>query len=119
MKNKLAGALSIFTSLFMLTSCGGKTTPTKEFNYLPQVNDMKVEEHKEATKDEMGTATYTIKDTTSEKAMDDYFKKLKKDGWEITEDQRPTLIKAKKEAHEVTIIPTQDGENVTLTVLSK
>ena len=47
MKKKLASALSVFTSIFMLTACGGKTTPTKEFNYLPQVNDMKVEETKE------------------------------------------------------------------------
>ncbi len=119
MKKKLASALSVFTSIFMLTACGGKTTPTKEFNYLPQVNDMKVEEHKEATEDQMGTATYIIEDATSEKVMDDYFKKLKKDKWEIIEDQRPTLIKAKKETHEVIIVPSQVDKDVKLTIVSR
>ncbi len=119
MKKKLAGALSIFTSLFLLTSCTGKIEYTEQFDYLPQTNDMKVEDHTEATEEQMGSATYIIKDTKSEDVMDNYFKKLKKDKWEITEDQRPTLIKAKKESHEVIIAPSQVDKDVKLTIVSK
>lgn len=119
MKKRIISTLSLLTITLTLAGCGGETTYTEEFDYLPQTKDMKVEEHKEATEDQMGTATYKIEDTTSEEVMDDYHKKLKKDGWEITEDNRPILLKAEKGEHKVTVVPTQSDKDVILTVVSK
>lgn len=101
-----------------LTSCG-KVTYTKEFSYLPSQKEMTLKNFNKPTEDKMGTAIYILKNKKSEDVLNEYEKQLKKDEWKITEDKKPNLIKAEKGEHKVIIIPTQNDQDVQLTIVSK
>lgn len=102
-----------------LISCN-KVTYTKEFSYLPDQKEMTLMKNfQKSTKDKMGTATYLIKNKKSKEVLDEYEKQLKKNGWKITQDKKPTLISAEKKEHKVILAPTQNKEDVQLTIVSK
>ena len=121
MKKILLKSMIITTLVFSLAGCS-KVKYTEEFNYLPGQKGMELEGFEKADKNQSlqkDTATYTVKGSKADNVMNDYLKNLEKDGWEITEDNRPTLIKAKKGEHKVIIVAVQEGDNVTLTVVSE
>ncbi|NMM65110.1 hypothetical protein HBE96_21225 [Clostridium sp. P21] len=114
---KMVIAIIIMFSLTLI-SCG-KITYTKEFEYLPSYKQMTLKTFQKPTKDGMGIATYTIKNKKSKDVLESYEKQLKKDGWKITEDKKPTSITAEKEGHKAVIVPTQNKEDVLLTIVSQ
>ncbi|WML35934.1 hypothetical protein [Clostridium sp. OS1-26] len=94
----------------------------KEFSYLPSYGaDMKLENFTPPSqgKQGYGTAKYTIKNTNNNDALKHYEDILKKDGWTIYEDKKPVSIAAKKDDHQVAILPAASGSDVLLTIISK
>lgn len=149
MKKKLIGILAVLgLASFSLVACGEGDTETDEtsetedvvdsaeveetenteedyekvFDYLPELTeDAELDESEEPSEDNagMGKEVYTIKDTDAEDVMDDYFEMLEEDDWEIVEDNRPDLVKATKDEHEVIVVAGQVEEDVKLTIVSK
>ncbi|OFI05809.1 hypothetical protein CLOACE_15040 [Clostridium acetireducens DSM 10703] len=79
MKKKLISILAIFALILILVIYNNnKIIYTKQFTYLPKYNDVKLENFEKPRKEQIGTATYKIKDSKSQNVMNDYFKKLKK-----------------------------------------
>lgn len=80
---------------------------------------MEIESFQEATEDTVAIGTYIIAEGTMQEVMDDYYKTLERDGWEIVEDQRPVMIEATKEENTITVVPTQQEDGIKLTIVSK
>ncbi len=64
-------------------------------------------------------ARYTLKNTTDSEVFQNYEDKLKKDGWSIIEQQKPTTFVAKKGEHQATFVVIQNNKDVSLTISSK
>lgn len=71
---------------------------------------------------QMGNAKYLIKDTTTEKVLNDYGDILKKDGWNYNyayySNKKPYSIAGQKDKHQVILIPQQSGNDVILSITS-
>lgn len=97
-----------------------KITYTKELAYFPSYDGAKLNEFTPATKKApLATAKYTIQNVTDTKVYEYYESALKKDGWTITEGQKPFSISAKKDKHIANIIIQKSNKDVILVVISK
>lgn len=63
--------------------------------------------------------TYIINNTTYEKVLENYEPLLKKDGWKITDDKKPTYISATKGENNIILIPQKDGDKVKMVVITR
>lgn len=124
---KIAAFSLIFLILLSLTACSAKTpsettqtvTYTKEFSYLPSYNNMEFQSLTQ-TPQNQSIAKYLIKNTTTEKVLNDYGDILKKDGWtenwSYTKDKKPASLVAQKDNHTVSFLPQQTKSNVILII---
>ncbi|MEW8955362.1 hypothetical protein [Clostridium sp.] len=112
-------ALVITASIALSMVACKKVEYTKEFEYVPEYKGMKLEEKEDATEDKMGTAKYTIENAKAEDVLNEYEKNFKKDGWEVTQDDKPISLTFEKEDHKAIIVSTQKEDNVELTIVSK
>jgi hypothetical protein len=98
-----------------------KKANTKEFTYLPSYANAQVKSFTPASKSNggFGTAKYTIKNSNRNDILLNYENTLKKSGWAITRDEKPNSVCAKKGTHNVVLIPTITGKDITLIVISK
>ncbi|WP_407305575.1 hypothetical protein [Desulfosporosinus sp. SB140] len=116
--------------LLSLTACNSKTPTdttqttvsyTKEFPYLPAYSNMEYQSITQ-TPQKQSIARYLIKNTTTDKVLNDYADILKKDGWTVnwsyTKDKKPASIVAQKDNHTVALLPQQTGTNVLLIITS-
>lgn len=128
----------ILTILFLLglTACNAKVpannavntsdtsqtnaTDAKVFSYLPAYSKMEFQSVTQPDGNQKITAKYLIKNTTTEKFLNDYADALKKDGWTenwtYTKDKKPASIVAQKDTHTVALLPRQVDSNVLLII---
>lgn len=118
---KLLCPILIFILSFLLISCGNKTSYTKEISYLPSYGGNVKLEGSASKNDKTGftTATYVIENTSNKDVLNNYKKLLKDDGWTITQDLTPNSMAAKKDTHNISMIPKQDGNDVKLMIIAK
>lgn len=141
---KLIVLISMFLLLIGLTACGNSTSPkvnntktsvgtndtkkinityTKEFSYLPAYSNMELQSITTPTdKNKLITAKYIIKNTTTDKVLNEYSDIFKKDGWEVDmslyKDKKPFSATAKKANHVAILTPEQNGSDIVLTITS-
>jgi hypothetical protein len=109
-------------SLATWSVSAAKSTYTKEFSYLPSYSsNMELQSFTPPTQSTQGygIAKYTIKNTNKNDVLLKYESILKKDGWTIYDDKKPYSIGAKKDTHQIGLVPTSTGKDVLLTVFSK
>ncbi|WP_032122646.1 hypothetical protein [Clostridium amazonitimonense] len=80
-----------------------KITYTKEFGYLPQYKNMKVEKYQPSEKEQFGNAIYKLEGVEYKNFINNYGKILKRDGWTIVKENKPEDIEVKKDNHVVKI----------------
>lgn len=117
--HKVKSLLVTLTISLMLVACTSNITYTKEFEYLPQVNGMESTTYEKAEQGEMSKAIYSIENEKYDVIIKRYEKNMIKDGWKVTEDNKPNLITLEKGEHKAVIISKQVDNNVELTILSK
>lgn len=102
MKNKkiLAGvvALVIIVAAIVIYNLN-KVTYTKEFTYLPQYKSMQAQKYQKPKGNQFGNAIFKVEGVKSNDYFDNYKKILKKDGWTIVKENKPTYMEAKKDKH--------------------
>lgn len=108
---------------FSLTACGGntaKTTYTKEFSYLPAYSsEMKADSTTPPNNLGFAIANYTIKNAKNTEVFQNYEDILKKNGWNIAQEQKPNNFIAKKDTHQASIIVIPSNKDVKLLIMSK
>jgi hypothetical protein len=110
--------VGILIILLLSFSCTRKVPYTKEIPYLPSMQGM-VFEKEEKSNEKSKNYVYDINNTTYEKVLENYEPILKKDGWKITEDKKPTYISATKGENNVILIPQKDGGKVKMVVVTR
>ncbi|MDR7856930.1 hypothetical protein [Tissierella sp.] len=117
----------ILICTFVLVGCtttdnsaeDNNTNYTKEFPFLPNHPDMKfVEILQQGKENEYSSATYIVKNATQEKVIEDYIDILESDSWNLTVD-KPILINATKDDHQVNIYINPADNDVSLTIVAK
>ena len=108
---------------FSLAACGSNAssvTYTKEFSYLPAYSSgMKADSVSQPNKEGFILGNYTVKNTTNTKIFENYENTLKKNGWTITKEQKPTSFTIKKGTHQATILLLQNNKDVKMLIASK
>jgi len=97
-------------------------TYLKEFSYLPTYGNMVFQSITKPDKNKMVTGKYILKNTTTDKVLNDYSNTLTKNGWTVkstlSQSNKPYSISAQKDKHIATLIPQQNGNDVILTITS-
>jgi hypothetical protein len=106
-----------------LTACGGNTAQTaytKEFSYLPAYSsEMKLVSTTPPNKLGFAIANYTIKNAKNTDVFQNYENILKKNGWNITHEQKPNNFIAKKGTHQASVIISPYNKDVKILIMSK
>ena len=118
MRNKLIVTVLII-SILAITGCSPKVTYLEEFSYLPAVEGMEVDDFEEAKGDGFGNAIYKIADEDYEDFLDKYEEILVKDGWEITEENKPENLEATKDNHTARINVVDINEELQVSVTAE
>ena len=131
---KFLSILVVLAIAISLTACADKgsgsastssnitITYTKEFSYLPAYSGMKLQSFTPSkASGDVSTAKYIIKVINWKEILQNYENILKKDGWTISQDNKPTCLVAKKGTHQVALLLSTNGKgtDVTLGVVSK
>jgi predicted small lipoprotein YifL len=117
---KVIKVLCVMLLILSMSACGVKgPTYLKEYSYLPAHDNMTIVE--EAKENEGGflEATYEVKESSYDEVLNEYEQILVKDGWKITNDQKPGIITAEKDTHQAIFIPRIDNEKLLLLVSAK
>jgi hypothetical protein len=97
-----------------------KVTYTKEFSYLPAYSSkIKADSVSQPNKAGFILGNYTLKNTNNTKVFQDYENILKKNGWTVTKEQKPTSFTIKKDSHQTTILLLQKSKDVKMLISSK
>lgn len=96
-----------------------KITYTKEFTYLPQYKNMKVEKYQKVQNNQFGNAVYKLQRAQYKEALNGYEKILKRDGWTIVKENKPEDIEVKKEKHIAKIHAVNSKDYVIILVWTK
>lgn len=95
---------------------------TKEFPYLPAYPNMEFQSVTQPDQNQLVTAKYLIKHTTTDKVLKEYGDILTKDGWALQwsyANKQPNSIYATKDKHMVVLVPEQKGDDVQLIIGTK
>jgi hypothetical protein len=103
----------------LTTACKEKVTYTNEFPYLPILDKMELESFNEAEGDNLSEGTYIVKNIEYNEVLDRYQEILEKDGWTISQDQKPANIAAQKGDHIVIIVPQEVEHGIRILIFSK
>lgn len=96
-----------------------KVKYTKEFSYLPQCKEMKLEQSEPGKDDQFGNAVYKVKNEGYDTYLKKYEKVLKKDGWKINKDEKPSSIEAEKDKHILRINVVDSKDSLTVLIWTK
>lgn len=92
---------------------------TKEFTYLPQYKNMKVDKYEPTKEEQFGNAVYKVENEDYDTYLKKYEKVLKKDGWKINKDEKPSTIEAEKGKHIVKINVVDSKESLIVLIWTK
>ncbi|KEI16747.1 hypothetical protein [Clostridium haemolyticum] len=122
MKNKkilysIIAIIVIITGIFIFNS--RKITYTKEFTYLPQYKNMRVEKCQPVKDNQFGNAVYKLEGVDYKKFINNYVKILKRDGWTVVKENKPEDIEVKKDKHIAKIHAVDSKDYVTILIWTK
>lgn len=122
MKNRkilysIIAIILIIIGIFIFNS--RKITYTKEFSYLPQYKNMKVEKCQSVKDNQFGNAIYKLEGVEYKDFIDNYGKVLKRDGWTIIKENKPEDIEVKKDKHIAKIHAVNCKDYVTILIWTK
>lgn len=106
-------------AIIAITTYSQRVTYTEEFTYLPQIKGMEIEKYEEAKDDQFGNAIYKIQGEKYEDFLTKYEKILSKDGWKITEENKPENLEATKGEHIARINVVDSKEDLMILLWSK
>ncbi|MFL0196711.1 hypothetical protein ACJDU8_14265 [Clostridium sp. WILCCON 0269] len=97
-----------------------RSAQTKQFSYVPAYNsEMKATCNSSPNKYGVSSSSYTIKNTTRADVLQNYENILKKNGWTITEEHKPSTFTATKDKHRATLIAMQNNKDVDIIMISR
>lgn len=103
--------------MLVLASCAPKGPEyLKEYSYLPVLGDMTVVEQPKTNEGGFLETTYEVKNYTYDNVLGEYEKVLVKDGWKITNDNKPGIITAEKGEYQAIFIPRTDKDKLLLVI---
>ena len=91
---------------------------TDEFPYLPKHDKMNLIEFKEAPEGELNEGRYSIQDSEFSIFLMEYQDILVRNGWEVVEDNKPSVLSVKKENYQAVLILQSSSNELVLTILS-
>ena len=95
----------------------------KDISYLPSYNKMELQSISQPDQNQLITSRYLIKNTSIDKALNEYADILKKDGWTVsysyTQDKMPYGLTAQKDKHTAVFITQPKGSDVLFIIGSK
>lgn len=118
MKRKIILFLLLVT-LLVLPACGPnkRIVYTKEFTFLPMHTSMELQEFDEPVQGGFGRAVYYVDDFDT--FFTEYEEILKKDGWQIAEDNKPDALTVTKGDHTSAMVLSQIEGTNTLIILAR
>lgn len=96
-----------------------KVKYTKEFSYLPQCKEMKLEQSEPGKDDQLGNAVYKVENEDYDTYLKKYEKVLKKDGWKINKNEKQSSIEAEKDKHIARINVVDSKDSLTVLIWTK
>lgn len=117
--NKKKYMLYLLMILLLLSGCTKATKYLDEYTYLPAHDNMVQVSFQEPTDDKMGAAVYKVENKTAESFFEEYESILKKEGWEVTTDNKPESIVVEKDEYRAIITATESDEDLIVNIISK